>query len=185
MNLSRRELYAAGEPLGDCATARKPCGGYLCGGGGRSSSSSAQTTYNTDKRLAVGDGGFGISADNSALSFSDSRTTNVTDARSTVVNALDGGAIAGAFDATKASVSRALQTVDLNNATNAEGFSKLLTTAEGLFNKGEYLIGQTQQAVADAYNQAQTSKAGTIDNRTIIVLAVAGAAAVFALRRKG
>lgn len=173
MNLSRRELYAAGEPLGDCATARKPGGGYLCGGGGKSSSSSAQTTYNTDKRLAVGDGGLGISADNSDVGLTINTTT------------MDGGAIAGAFDATKATVSRALQTVDLNNATNAEGFSKLLTTAEGLFNKGESLIGQTQQAVADAYTQAQTTKAGTIDNRTIIVLAVAGAAAVFALRRKG
>lgn len=173
MNLSRRELYAAGEPFGDCATARKPGGGYLCGGGGKSASSSAQTTYNTDKRLAVGDGGLGISADNSDVGLTINTTTNM----------MDGGAIAGAFDTTTATVSRALQTVDLNNATNAEGFSKLLTTAEGLFNKGETLIGQTQQAVADAYHQAQTNKAGTIDNRTIIVLAVAGAAAVFAMRR--
>ncbi len=32
---SRRELYAHGEPFGDCATRRKLGGGYICGGGGK------------------------------------------------------------------------------------------------------------------------------------------------------
>lgn len=32
---SRRELYAMGEPLGDCVTERKVGGGYVCGGGGK------------------------------------------------------------------------------------------------------------------------------------------------------
>lgn len=172
MNLSRRELYAAGEPFGDCATERKPGGGYLCGGGGKSSSSSAQITTNTDKRLAVGDGGFGVSADDSVLSFNDARTTTI--------NTLDGGAIAGAFDTTK----RALQTIEVNNATNADGFGKLLAAAEGLFQRGETMIGQTNQHVADAYAQAQANKSGAIDNRTIIVLAVVGAAGLFALRKR-
>lgn len=168
MTYSRREIYAMGEPLGDCATQRKPGGGYLCGGGGGGASSSLNSTTNIDKRLAVGDGGFGISADNSEMT----------------INAMDGGAIAGAFDATKATVSRALQTVDINNATNADGFDKLLSVADKLFNRGEFMIGQTQQAVADAYTVAQTTKAGTIDNRTIIVLAVAGAAALVAIKRR-
>lgn len=34
---SRRELYAHGEPFGDCATQRKIGGGYICGGGGKGS----------------------------------------------------------------------------------------------------------------------------------------------------
>jgi hypothetical protein len=34
---SRRELYAHGEPFGDCATRRKLGGGYVCGGGGKGS----------------------------------------------------------------------------------------------------------------------------------------------------
>lgn len=34
---SRRELYAHGEPFGDCATQRKITGGYICGGGGKGS----------------------------------------------------------------------------------------------------------------------------------------------------
>ena len=36
---SRRELYAHGEPFGDCATQRKLGGGYVCGGGGKGGSS--------------------------------------------------------------------------------------------------------------------------------------------------
>lgn len=158
MNLSRRELYRAGEPLGDCVTRRKLGGGYLCGGGGGGgSSSSASNTYNTDKRIAVGDGGLGVSADHSSVA----------------VNITDGGI-----------VSRALDSIDTSNAIGAQGFSKLLDTATMMFNKSEGLIGQTQKAVADAYDQAQNTKAGTIDNKTMIVLAVAGAAAAVMIARK-
>jgi hypothetical protein len=81
-------------------------------------------------------------------------------------------------------VSRALQTVDLSNATNAEGFTQLLESAGNLFNRGESLIGQTQKSVADAYTVAQNTAKGTIDNRTITVLAVAGVAALWAFNRK-
>lgn len=38
---SRRELYAHGEPFGDCATTRKLGGGYICGGGGKGSAPAA------------------------------------------------------------------------------------------------------------------------------------------------
>lgn len=38
---SRRELYAHGEPFGDCATRRKLGGGYVCGGGGKGSAPAA------------------------------------------------------------------------------------------------------------------------------------------------
>jgi len=38
---SRRELYAHGEPFGDCATQRKLGGGYICGGGGKGSAPQA------------------------------------------------------------------------------------------------------------------------------------------------
>ena len=34
MSYSRRELYALGEPFGDCATQKKLGGGFVCGGGG-------------------------------------------------------------------------------------------------------------------------------------------------------
>lgn len=59
MNISKRQLYSMGEPLGDCVTQRKVCGGLVCGGGGKggsSSSSSDTTSTNTDQRVAVQDG---------------------------------------------------------------------------------------------------------------------------------
>jgi hypothetical protein len=128
------------------------------GGSSSSASSSSQTTNNVDKRLVV-DSGVGVTADNSTVNLS----VQTTDAEI---------------------VSRALDTVDMNNATNQEGFSKLLDAADTLFQRGENLIGQTQQSVADAYTLAQTTKAGTIDNKTMIVLAIAGAATVYAINRK-
>lgn len=171
---SRRTLYAHGEPFGDCATERTVTGGYRCGGGG-SRSSSAQSTSNEDRRVAVQDG-IGVSGNSNALEL-----TSIT-------NVLDGGAIKEAFgfakDATGAAlastentVGRALDSVDASNATLGQGYELLLNTADRLFERGGDLIEQTQSAVASAYTRAQDSAKGTIDNRTIIVLAVAGAAA--------
>ncbi len=128
------------------------------GGSSSSASSSKQETNSTDKRLVV-DSGLGVSADNSTVDV----TVQTTD---------------------KEIVSRALTTVDVNNATNAEGFSKLLDASESLFERGERLIEKTQASVANAYAAAQTTKAGTIDNRTLIVLAIAGAATFYAVKRK-
>jgi len=49
---SRRELYAAGEPLGDSVTVSKVDGGRIYGGGGSNSGGSPQptqsTSYNTN-----------------------------------------------------------------------------------------------------------------------------------------
>lgn len=65
MTYSRKNLYALGEPLGQCVTRRKVGGGLLCGGGGGGggeSTSNSPTTTNTDRRaaldksLAIGDG---------------------------------------------------------------------------------------------------------------------------------
>lgn len=180
--ISRRELYAHGEPFGNSATRKKLGGGYVCGFGGDSSSASTSQTFNTDKRLALQDS-IGTSGDNSAINYTSTTQNNIT----------DGGI-----------VSRALDSIDVNNATNAQGFQSLLQAAnfntstqanafadlldsasKNLFQSGERLIGQTQQSVADAYGKAQTEAKGTIDNKTIIVLAVAGAAALAFSRRKG
>lgn len=124
--------------------------------GGDSASSTSSTTENADKRNAVQDG-IGISGDGNRLS----------------VAITDGGI-----------VSRALQSVDLANANAGEGFAKLIDTAGDLFNQGQGLIGQTQKAVADAYGQAQTDKAGTIDNRTLIALAAAAVVGLIFIYRK-
>lgn len=44
MNISRKQLYAHGEPLGVCVTRRKPDGRYLCGGGGGDSGGGGGTS---------------------------------------------------------------------------------------------------------------------------------------------
>lgn len=125
--------------------------------GGSSSSSSSQQTYNTDRRQVTGEGSIGINSDNSQISVS--------------VESLD-----------KDVVSRALDSVDSSNAALGTGYEKLLSATEKLFERGESLIGQTQKSVADAYSMAQTDAKGTIDNRTITVLAVAGVAALWAFK---
>lgn len=131
------------------------------------SSSSNQTTYN-DQRQALSGGAIGVSGDGSSV------VVNST------TNTIDGGAIASAFGF----ADRTLATIDKQNAIHGEGFTALLGAANDLWERGENLIGQTQKHVADAYSQAQTDKAGTIDNRTIIVLALAGAVAVWAITRR-
>lgn len=123
-------------------------------GGNGGSTSASTTTNNADKRNTVGTGGAGVSGDNNI--------TTVT----------DGGM-----------VSRALDTVDINNAMLGGGLEMLLDNATKMFNTSQGLIGQTQKSVADAYSTAQTDKAGGIDQKTMIVLAVAAAVAAFAFKR--
>lgn len=175
MSISRRELYAHGEPFGDSATRRKLGGGYVCGFGGGSSSASTQETNNFDQRNAVQDG-IGLSGSSgNAVTLNNTNTTNV----------MDGGIVSRSLQTVDDTVTRSLNSINLNNATNAQGFESLLGAAESLWQRGEKLIGQTQQSVADAYMTAQTEAKGTLDNRTIAVIAVAGAAALaFASRRK-
>lgn len=148
-------------------------------------SSSNQTTNNYDKRNAVQDG-IGISGDANSIFTSSNTTTNITDSGivSRGLGTVD-SAIGRSLGSVDNSVDRALKSIDMNNATNAQGFQQLLGAAESLWNKGESLIGQTQKSVADAYVSANTDAKGSIDNKTMIVLAVAAAAAFAFARRKG
>lgn len=153
MTISRRQLYAAGETFGESATRREP-GRVVCGGG---DSSSSNATHNYDKRNAV-QNGVGVSGDGNVL--------NIT----------DGGSVKAALTAVTATNARAFDSIDRTNALSGEGFEKLLQAADKLWQRGETLIGQTQQHVADAYLSANTDAQGTIDNKTIVVLGVAAAA---------
>lgn len=51
MTLSRKQLYAAGEPFGSCATERLPGGGMRYGGGGGNSGGTSQTTQSIPDEL--------------------------------------------------------------------------------------------------------------------------------------
>jgi hypothetical protein len=128
------------------------------GGSGGSSSSNATTTQTTDKRMVV-DQGIGISSDSSTVT----------------VNALDGDI-----------VKKALDTVAAADATAGTGFTQLLGLADKLFTGAGSMIDKTQAASLaqlETINAAAADKSGTIDQKTMIVLAVAGAAALVLSRK--
>jgi hypothetical protein len=147
-----------------------PGGKRTCWKGG--SSSSSTTSTNIDKRIAISEG-VGISADNSSASV----TINEQSVDADIVK-------------------KALDTVSAADATSGAGFSQLLTLAGGLFEGAGRLIGGTQQAALQSYRDAQGATAramdtataaarGGIDNRTLTMIALAGAAAVAFINRKG
>ena len=185
---SRKKLYEFGLPLGECVTRAKLGGGYVCGGG---DSDSTQSSDNYDNRVAVQDG-IGLSSSNGNWIDASSRshyeaTTNYSSNTTTDINVTDGGLVGRGLDTVDAAfkgmlsnnsntIDGALNSININNATNADNFTKLLDTAGDWFNKSQGLIGQTQKSVADAYAQAQTESKGTIDNKTIMVIAVVAVA---------
>lgn len=179
MNYSRRQLYAAGEPLGDSATEKKPGGGCLCGGGGggsSSSSSNSTTTENTDKRIAV-QSGMGISSDSSTIN----------------VQALDANIVGNAMDMIKAadathgvSTTALLQTAGDVFGGNAQSFMALLSVADKLFTGAADVIAKTQDTALGQMATVNTSKndsQGMIDQKTMVILAVAGIGALAMLKK--
>lgn len=131
-------------------------------GGGNSSSTTLNQyeTLNTDRRWVVGNDALGVSSEGGAVTVTTS----------------DPGTVA-----------RALDSVDIASASLSGGLSDLLGTAERLFSRttdaATTLAGKTEQAVLDAYAQAESDKSGGLDQRTVIVLAVVGAAAIWALSK--
>lgn len=89
-----------------------------------------------------------------------------SDSSSVYVNALDGDIVKHALDTVKAS-----------DAIAGEGFGKLLDLTGKVFDVGSGVIKAGQQMTADAYQTAQAEKSGSIDNKTIMILGIAGAAA--------
>lgn len=130
MTISRKYLYAFGEPFGDCATAKKVQGGVVCGGGSESSTSttsqstSTPTTNNVDKRNAVQDG-IGISGDGNSVSYE----VNSSDAVVAIANAGSqmirdaGGAV---VELNKAQITANVQTWDKTLTTGAKLVDKLI-----------------------------------------------------------
>lgn len=127
-------------------------------GGGSSSTSSSSTTTNMDKRMVV-DQGIGISSDNSTVN----------------VEALDGQI-----------VNKALDTVAAADATAGAGFEKLLNLADGLFKAGGALVQKTSDTAMQAVGAIQTAQndaKGSIDQKTLIILAVAGVGAAYVWKK--
>ncbi len=128
------------------------------GGGGKSSSKSSTT--NIDKRLVVGDGGTGVSADLSA--GGDYSTVNLS--------VLDGSAIASAFAFAEA-----------NAMSTGESLALLLGVASEALTQNAALVQSSGDLVATAYEDA---KGQTADSKYLIAaaLAIVGVVAVKALK---
>lgn len=171
--------------------------------GGRSSSSSSNTTINQDNRVAVQDGIGLANSNNNTIQITDggivgraldtvdlsllTANDNFSNALSMAQNASN-QAIAASNAANKnalnfadSQIRKALETVD---TTLGDGFGRLLDISENMLSAGGDMIKQTQSTVAAAYADAQNTAKGTIDNRTMIILAVAGAAALVMIKRK-
>jgi hypothetical protein len=133
------------------------------GGGGSTSSSSDQatTTTNTDRRIANESGV--VATDGSAI------TVNETTLDPSIVN-------------------KALDFAGIVDATNGDSFSKLLDTVDKLTTKTQdastTLASKFQDNVMQAYSQAKADVTGSIDQKTMIVLAATAAAAMVFLKGK-
>lgn len=118
-----------------------------------SNSSVATSSQSLDRRMAV-DHGIGISSDSSTIN----------------VQSVDGELM-----------KEAMNVLGASDAVKGEGFTQLLSLADKLFTNAGQVIGKSQdtamaqlQQVATAQNDAK----GAIDQKTMIALAIAGAAMV-------
>jgi len=129
--------------------------------GGKSSSQANQTTTYTDKRL-VNESGNAISAENSTIDV------NVESLDADIVN-------------------KALDTVQVADASNADGFSKLLTLADKLTSTTQStaatMAGTYQNDVLKGVARAKAEDAGRLDQQTIVVLGVAAVAGIVLMKR--
>lgn len=141
--------------------------GDIVGGGkdsSSSSSSSSSTTTNTtniDRRQVVAEGGVGVA----------SETANVN------VESVDGELLGKALDVVAAA-----------DATAGAGFNQLLTLTEKMFSAGGQLLDKTANTsmlAVDAVSKAQGDAAGTIDQRTLVILGAVGLGAAYLFKKKG
>lgn len=197
MSISRRTLYAAGEPFGDGAT-RLEAGRLLCGGGGSKSKSS---TSAFDGRMVVGEGAIGVGGKNNSahIALTDDRdftqNTNLTDARSwsdsSQTSWSDSSQTSINVQTTDADIAKgAFDFASSVDATGGRNYDRLLGLAEGLFERGGQLVTETRDSVASAYSNAYAeagaaleTRAGKISEKTIILVA-AGIGAAYLLGRK-
>lgn len=128
----------------------------------KSSSSSAVTTQSQalDKRIAV-ESGIGISSDESTIN----------------IQSVDGEI-----------VKRALDVVEMSNATAGDGFGQLLSLADKFLTGAGESVGKTQDttlAAISAVNSAVNDSKGAIDQKTMILLAGVAAAVVILPKMRG
>lgn len=198
----------------DSATRAKP-GGRIYGGGGGSSSSSASTsstTQNTDQRLVVDNGGFGVSGSGSSLTVNTSdkglvaatqkileqssrdsaaALKGLTDSLNSGVQSNNALAISGLADASniaQAGLAGAEKLAGQAIVSNASNFTTLLDTARMMTLSA---INTQTANTALAKDLAGSTQANYQDSATVqmnsknIMLAVLGVAGIFAFTAMG
>lgn len=146
--------------------------------GGSSSKKSTSTTSNTtnvDKRQVTDGGSTGLSLDGSG------NVITVTDqgAVARALGAVDAASVR-AFDLSKTSTEAAHDTI-----AEALGLvTQAFTAQQANFNKAADVLGQSADGVKEAWTQAGDTLSG---NRTIVMLAIGGAAmvALTVFKKKG
>lgn len=136
-------------------------GDFLGFGDKESSSSSSNTTNTTniDRRQVMSDGAIGITSDSSTVN----------------VQSMDAGVVKAALDV-----------VATADATAGDGFSKLLTLTEKMFTAGGQILDKTADtslAAVSAVNSARNDAAGSIDQKTLIILGAVGLGAAYFMKK--
>jgi len=163
MIISKRALYAAGEPFGDCATRSKMGRGYWCGNGGGSSSQSNPVTNNTDNRSVTS-----INQTDYSTNITDSRSTSTTDSstHSYIDNSNSSDAVialtnAGA-DIIKNSGGAVVDLAKFQGAQNTDAWNTTLTTGADLIDKMMQSTAQgfaLSNKVVDSFTPTDTKNA--------------------------
>jgi hypothetical protein len=156
MSISRRDLYAAGEPFGDGATRRKLGGGLVCGVGGDSSTASdSDTTTLTeyvDSRMVTDGGSVGVNTGGGNATVT--TINNTVDSDVTIAalndNAFNTASIVAAATALNA---QGLQSQQLN----VDLTRQIAGGAAGLINQSMSLV--------DSINERSTNLVDSINER--------------------
>lgn len=162
-------------------------------GSSKSSSQANQATYNTvsDDRIVNESG---LVTRDSVLDFSshvtDLSTKNLSNTTNTNTTT-NTSTTSGSYNVTADPV---IAKAAFDFATNADatlgaGMEKMLGWASELTGKSQdnatALAGRFTDSVAQAFDSARNTTPGGIDNKTMIILGVAGAAAIAFANRKG
>lgn len=177
MTISRKQLYAAGEPFGDSATRHK-VGGRVYGGGDSSSSNdSAPVTTNTDNRTV-----YSVANTDYSTNITDSRSSSISDNSIHTDNSNSSDAIvamskAGA-DIIKSSGAAVVDLARFQGAQNTQAWDKTLTTGAKLIDK---LMDKTAEGfalsskVVDSFTPTDNKNADLGKYALIAAAVVAGA----------
>jgi hypothetical protein len=174
--ITRRKLYALGEPFGDCCT-RIEAGRVICGGGDSSSSTTNKTEV-TDARVVGGNDSSNVSANGGS---------NVT------VIATDHSAVSGGLQLGTKAIDAATHNADNTQATAKSMYQDALSFAKDVNTKSQQAYADASGQLASAYaNQASDLATAFTDSKApdkslLIVggVVVVGLAAVMVMARKG